>query len=213
METTSSVPNYAVVIYRADGVTELHSKNVWELSTDRTWALTPSFQQDETAVLRLWRNDNPSYGASWSSWKSNPARVEVTSLSVAMQSDRTYTLTAPARAAERVRFTVETADGNVVETSSAPPNFALVLYRAGGVTELGATDVWALATDRTWTLDPPLKDGDTAVVKLWRNDDPGYGVPGWSSWKTNPARVEVASQSFVISSGQTYLVTSPSRGG
>ena len=61
----------------------------------------------------------------------------------------------------------------MVETSSAPPNYAVVLYRSNGLVEVHAADVWALSTDRTWALTPNFKEGETALVKLWRERRPG----------------------------------------
>ena len=212
VESSSAAPNYAVVLYRSDGITELGAADVWNLADDQTWLVNPNLEDGATALVRLWRNDNAALSAYWSSRKASASRVEVASLPITVRAGGSYGLASGSSAAENVRVVTQTAQGGVVETSSAVPNFAVVLYAGDGLTEVAAADIWNLADDQTWILDPNLREGDSAVVRVWRNDNAALSAY-WSSWKTSASRVEVASQTITVHRDRSYTITSSSSAG
>jgi hypothetical protein len=93
-------PNYAVVLYRADGVTQVHAIDVFAMNGLVEWPVETLFASGEAAVLKIWRTDTSGYSPSWDTasplpaWKSNPLKQQVASVNITITEDTTYTVRA-----------------------------------------------------------------------------------------------------------------------
>ena len=92
------------------------------------------------------------------------------------------------------------------------PNYAAVVYRADGTTQVHAIDAFSLFPSTAWALDATAAEGETLLVKIWRTIDiaysPFYDFPSVNpAWKNDPLKQELAAVSLVVHAGQTYVVT------
>lgn len=123
-----------------------------------------------------------------------------------------------------ITVTATTWTGGVLDPAIAPcppasctnlqtPNYAVVLYRADGTTEVDAFDAFSLTSGTDWLASAPFAQGTAAVLKLWRNTTAGFS-PYWGTdvgvtlaWRTNAAKTLVGTLNIAsIQPGATYTI-------
>jgi hypothetical protein len=92
-----------------------------------------------------------------------------------------------------------------------PPNYAVVLYEADGVTELSAIDAFSLTNGREWAVETELAVGTQAVLKVWRTTASGF-APTWESgvelppWNLDETKEQVALLPITVQGQVIYTI-------